>query len=161
MSFFAVLLLFFSLFHFPGLRRLRPLASARDRAAVALGFFFMGAGALHFAMPATYVPMIPPGLPGSPAGWVALSGALEVGLGAAVLVPRWRAGACVGLALLLVAILPANVHVAASSVAIDELPYPRWYFWLRVPFQAVYIGWSLWAGGQVPIRRRQRVLGGG
>lgn len=40
--------------------------------------------------------------------------------------------------------------MAVSSVAIEELPYPRWYFWLRIPFQAVFITWVLWAGSWIP-----------
>jgi uncharacterized membrane protein len=146
MTFFAILVSLFLLLHLPPIRGLRGLSSAQQRAAVALGLFFVGAGALHFLMPATYLPMIPPQLP-APRFWVYSSGLAEVVLGAAMLVPRWRRKAGFGLVLLLLAILPANVHVAVSSVAIEELPYPSWYFWLRIPFQGVYILWALWAGG--------------
>lgn len=148
MAFFAVLFALFLLFHLSPLRKMPALSTARKRAAVALGFFFIAAGALHFLRPSTYLEMIPPVFP-FPLAWVYVSGALEVGLGAAMLIPRWRRRAGVGLALLLLAILPANVHVAVSSVTIDELPYPSWYFWVRIPFQAVYFAWALWAGGLV------------
>ena len=90
--------------------------------------------------------MIPPFLP-SPRAWTYLSGLLEVAGGAGMLLPRSRRLAALGLMVLLVAILPANIHVAASSVSLADLPMPRWYFWVRLPFQLVYIGWVAWAGG--------------
>lgn len=151
MSFFAALLFFFAVFHLPPLRKLPALATTRDRAAVAMGVFFIGAGAFHFVRPETYMPMIPSLLP-APLFWVYASGALEIAGGAALFVRRWRRWAGIGLTCLLVAILPANIQVAIASVQIEELPFPRWYFWIRIPFQACYVVWALWAGG--PLFRR-------
>lgn len=148
MTFFLVLLSLFVLFHLPPLRSLPAFSTTRDRAAVAMGVFFIGAGMLHFARPETYLATIPPLLP-APSFWVYASGALEMGGGAAFLVRRWRRWVGLGLSILLLAILPANIHVAASSVAIEHLPFPAWYFWFRIPFQAVYVVWALWAGGHL------------
>ncbi|NMO19796.1 DoxX family membrane protein [Pyxidicoccus fallax] len=146
MSFALLLLTFFALLHLPPLRRLPALATPADRAAVAAGLFFIGAGVMHFLMPARYEAMIPPQLP-SPAFWVFLSGVAEVAGGVGILLRRTRRLAALGLIALLVAILPANIHEAVSNSASHVLPFPDWYFWLRIPFQLVYIAWVAWAGG--------------
>jgi uncharacterized membrane protein len=44
---------------------------------------------------------------------------------------------------LLVAVFPANVHMALSGGAMDGLRSATWYYWVRLPFQAVYIWWLL------------------
>lgn len=152
MSIFLLLLGLFLLLHLPPLARRPALATARQRAAVAAGFFFIVAGALHFLMPQTYLKMMPPALP-YPLFLVYLSGACEMLGGAGLLIPPTRRAAAWGLILLLLAVLPANVHVAMADVPLEALPYPRWYFWLRTPFQAVYLAWVAWAGGLWPLRR--------
>jgi uncharacterized membrane protein len=43
-----------------------------------------------------------------------------------------------------VAVFPANVYVAVADVAVDGQP-GGWYPWLRLPFQALFIGWVLWS----------------
>ncbi|AKF83723.1 hypothetical protein MFUL124B02_37530 [Myxococcus fulvus 124B02] len=155
MSFALVLLSFFALFHLPPLRRLPALSTPASRAAVAAGLFFIGAGVMHFLMPARYDAMIPPQLP-SPRFWTLLSGVLEVAGGVGLLLPRTRRLASLGLIALLVAILPANIHEAAANSASHVLPFPDWYFWLRLPFQLVYIAWVAWAGGLLPSQSRAR-----
>jgi uncharacterized membrane protein len=146
MTFSLVLLTFFALLHLPPLRRRPSLATPADRAAVAAGLFFIGAGFMHFLMPARYEAMIPPRLP-SPLFWVLLSGAFQVAGGVGMLLQRTRRLAALGLIALLLAILPANIHEAAANSASHVLPLPDWYFWLRIPFQLVYIAWVTWAGG--------------
>ncbi|MFP2928305.1 DoxX family protein [Pyxidicoccus sp. 3LG] len=160
MSFAILLLAFFLLLHLPPLRRLPALATPQERAAVAAGLFFVGAGVMHFVMPARYEAMIPPQLP-SPAFWVFLSGVLEVAGGLGLLLPRTRRLAAMGLIALLLAILPANIHEAASNSASHVLPFPDWYFWLRIPFQLVYVAWVAWAGGLWRIKSRARLAAHG
>jgi uncharacterized membrane protein len=144
MSFAVVLVSLFAVLSIPPLSRRPALRAPRDRAAIAAGLFFIGAGALHFAMPATYDAMVP--LPW-PRLWTYLSGVAEVAGGVGLITRRFRRPAALGLAALLLAILPANLNVALRDVPIEALPYPRWYFWLRIPFQAVYVAWVAWAGG--------------
>ncbi len=146
MSFSLVLLTLFLVLHLPPLRRLSALAAPKARAAVAAGLFFVGAGVMHFVMPARYASMIPPQLP-APAFWVFLSGVAEVLGGLGLLLPRTRRLAALGLIALLLAILPANIHEARANSASHVLPFPDWYFWLRIPFQLVYVAWVAWAGG--------------
>lgn len=146
MTFALVLLSFFALLHLPPLRRLPSLATPADRAAVAAGLFFIGAGVMHFLMPARYEAMIPPELP-APRLLVLLSGVFEVAGGVGMLLKRTRPLAALGLVALLLAVLPANIHEARANTASHVLPMPDWYFWLRIPFQAVYVAWVAWAGG--------------
>jgi uncharacterized membrane protein len=73
---------------------------------------------------------------------VALSGAAEVLLGALALVPQWRRGTGWGLIVLLIAVFPANLHMALHT---DRFPrIPAWLLWLRLPFQGVLIAWARW-----------------
>src|SRR4051812_30933963 len=91
-----------------------------------LGVLFILAGLNHFRAPDFYRRMMPPYLP-----WhdplVALSGVCEVMLGAAVLVPRWAPSAGWGLVAVLIAVFPANVHMALHSERFHELrPAALW-----------------------------------
>jgi uncharacterized membrane protein len=106
-----------------------------------LGVLFVLAGINHFARPRFYVAIMPPYLP-----WhlelVYLSGLCEVVLGALLLVPRFTHLAAWGLVALLVAVFPANLHMAVHP----EL-YPRIspvLLWVRLPLQGVLIAWAWW-----------------
>jgi uncharacterized membrane protein len=106
--------------------------------------FYIFAGVMHFVRPEYYRPMMPPYLP-----WhdflIFLSGVAEVGLGAAVLVPSIRPLAAWGIILLLVAIFPANVHIALNNVPLFGNPEGAGILnWVRLPFQAVLILWAWW-----------------
>ncbi|WP_342376429.1 hypothetical protein NVS55_34735 [Myxococcus stipitatus] len=153
MSFALVLLGLFLVLHLPPLRRRPSLSTPVLRAAMATGLFFIGAGVMHFVMPARYDALIPPQLPW-PRFWTLLSGALEVAGGVGMLSVKTRKLAAVGLIGLLLAILPANIHEAMANQASHVLPFPDWYFWVRIPFQLVYVAWVTWAGGLWPARTR-------
>src|SRR5690349_3853079 len=84
---------------------------------VVMAAFYVVAGANHFLRPDFYLVMMPPYLP-APAALVAISGAAEIALGLLVLVPAFRHPAAWGLVLLLVAIFPANVHIALHDVPV-------------------------------------------
>lgn len=120
------------------------LPERRSRAVglLALSLFFIVAGAYHFINPAFYVRIMPPGLP-TPLGLVYLSGLFEVVGGVAVLVPRVRAMAGWGLILLLVAVFPANVHMALHPELFPEIAPP--VLWFRLPIQGALVAWAYWA----------------
>lgn len=112
-----------------------------------MGILYMIAGALHFINPGAYRPMMPPYLP-----WhdflIFLSGVAELVLGAAVLVPALRTRAAWGIILLLIAIFPANVHIALYNVPLFGNPEGAGIInWIRLPFQAVLILWAWWYTG--------------
>lgn len=111
---------------------------------VLMAVFYFAAGINHFVNPDVYMPMMPPYLPWHRA-LILLSGAAEMGLGIAVLVPALRHVAAWGLILLLVAIFPANLHIALYNVPLFGNPvgFGVWN-WARLPFQAVLIAWAWW-----------------
>ncbi len=106
-----------------------------------LGAAFILAGANHFLHPALYVRIMPPYLP-----WhvflVGLSGVCEAGLGALLLFPAFTCLAAWGLIALLVAVFPANLHMALHAGEFAE--FSRVALWVRLPVQALLIGWVYW-----------------
>jgi uncharacterized membrane protein len=106
-----------------------------------LGLFFVMAGVMHFAKADQYARIVPPYLPW-PNAIVAVSGVAEIALGLLVLVPRFRVAAAWGLVALLVAVFPANVHMAIHT---DQFPeFAPVLLWIRLPMQALLIAWAYW-----------------
>jgi uncharacterized membrane protein len=90
------------------------------------------------------MPMMPPYLP-----WhrflVYLSGLAEVVLGIGLLVPRWRSVSAWGIIALLIAIFPANLHIALHNVPVFGAEEGAGIFnWIRLPLQGVLILWAWW-----------------
>ncbi len=107
-----------------------------------LAVFFLAAGANHFRTPGIYVGMMPPGLPW-PAALNAIAGVAEILGGIGLLVPATRRLAGWGLIVLLVAVFPANVHVALAG-QMPGTDFSPLTLWLRLPFQGVFIAWVCW-----------------
>jgi len=100
------------------------------------GGLFVLAGSLHFLRPAMYEAIMPPYIPGH-RELVLISGAAEVAGGIAVLVPGMQRPARWWLLALLVAVFPANLHMALNPEEIKGLPsVPPWLLWARLPLQA-------------------------
>jgi uncharacterized membrane protein len=106
---------------------------------ILLGAFFILAGIAHFVRPGVYLKIMPPYLPW-PLGLVYLSGICEAGLGVLVLIPRYTKLAAWGLIALLIAVFPANVHMALHPELYP--PIPPAALWLRLPLQGVFIAWA-------------------
>lgn len=109
-----------------------------------LALFFIVAGANHFLAPDIYLGMMPPWLPFKAAANL-VSGAAEIAGGLGLLIPSLRRPAAWGLIALLVAIFPANLHVALQG-NLPGLDAPPWVLWARLPFQVVFIAWVVWVG---------------
>lgn len=106
--------------------------------------FYIVAGIMHFIRPDYYVPMMPPYLPGHDA-LIFLSGIAELVLGVAVLVPSLRSMAAWGIIILLIAIFPANLHIALNNVPVFGAAEGAGAMnWVRLPFQLVLILWAWW-----------------
>lgn len=121
-----------------------PAVDERSLLARLFGPFFVGAGILHFVMPATYEAIVPPWLPAHRL-LVYLSGVAEAAGGAATLHPRTRrAGSWWSIATL-VAVFPANLYMALNP---DRYPVPggRVALWARLPVQIAFIVWARAAG---------------
>ena len=115
---------------------------ARSRAALAA--FFGLAGTMHFARPRPYEAIVPPALAGRRREVVAVSGAAEIVGGAAVLLPATRRFGRWWLLALLLAVFPANVHMALHPEQVPGLNLrrlPRWVLWARLPLQPLAMLW--------------------
>ena len=104
-----------------------------------MGALFVAAGVNHFANPDFYRRIMPPYLP-----WhselVLISGAFEILGGVGLLVPRLSVPAAWGLIALLLAVFPANVHMALHP---EEFPrFPPAVLWGRLPLQGALIVWA-------------------
>ena len=128
----------------------RASAVAHERAApgavvarvifkVVFALFFIVGGVNHFAHADFYMPMMPDYLP-SHVLLVQLSGVAEVLLGGALLVPRLERLAAWGILALLVAVFPANLHMALHP---DRFPtIAPAMLWLRLPLQLPLLAWA-------------------
>lgn len=110
------------------------------RAARGLAFFFVVAGTLHFIRPREYEAIVPPYVPRA-REVVAVSGVAEILGGLSALSPRLRPFTRWWLTALLVAVFPANVHLAVRPEQVRSLSIPRWLLWARLPAQAVFVAW--------------------
>ncbi len=107
-----------------------------------LAVFLVVAGANHFRTPEIYLGMMPPWLP-APAVLNAIAGGAEILGGIGILVPRTRRLAGWGLVFLLMAVFPANVHVALEG-KMPGTSFSPLTLWLRLPVQVAFIAWVWW-----------------
>ena len=110
----------------------------------ALAAFFTFAGAMHFTIPKRYEATVPDYIPIPARDAVVYSGLAEVAGGLAVISPTTRRVARWWLTGLLIAVFPANVHMAVSPEQVEGLDLnriPRWALWARLPFQPLMIWW--------------------
>lgn len=106
-----------------------------------LALLFVGAGVNHFIHTDFYSNIIPPYLPWHEA-LVYVSGVFEVALGVLLLVPGVTALAACGLIALMIAVFPANVHMALHP---DQYPaFGPVALWIRLPVQGLLIAWAYW-----------------
>lgn len=105
------------------------------------GAAFVVAGLNHFRNPGFYVGIMPTYLPW-PLALVYISGVAEAVLGALLLFPTWTVLAAWGLIALLIAVFPANVHMAMHPDLYPSVP-PTWLL-IRLPVQGLLIAWAYW-----------------
>ena len=106
----------------------------------ALGAFFLAAGTLHFTHRRHYQAIVPDYLPAHrELVWV--SGVAEILGGLASQHPRTRRSAGWWLAATLVAVFPANLHMAVHAERYPRFPPALLY--ARLPLQAVLAAWAL------------------
>ena len=104
------------------------------------GPLFVFTGALHFAAPKVYARIVPPYLPAHEA-LVYASGVAEIAGGVGLMVPRWRQLGGWWLIATLLAVFPANLHMALHADEYPEVPGGPVSLYARLPFQAVFIAW--------------------
>jgi uncharacterized membrane protein len=105
------------------------------------GVGFVLAGINHFVKTDFYVGIMPPYLP-----WhkelVYLSGVFEIVLGVLLLIPQFTVVAAWGLIALLIAVFPANLHMALNTTLYPTIS--PILLWIRLPLQGVLIAWAYW-----------------
>ena len=108
--------------------------------------FYTFAGFNHLMNPAFYLAIMPPDMPDP--RWInVLSGLAEIVLGVFVLEPRTRVFAAWGIIALLIAIVPANIHVATANIGLpggEPGTGNALLNWIRLPFQALFVLWAWW-----------------
>jgi uncharacterized membrane protein len=105
-----------------------------------LAVFFMAAGLLHFLRPGMYEEIVPDYMPAH-RELVLVSGGAEIAGALALIPPRTRRVGGFWLIGLLVAVFPANLHMALHP---DRYPgLPPALLWARLPLQPLAIWWAL------------------
>lgn len=148
---------------FCGLLGLRALGvpALRDRSWVlflrwALGCMFLLTASAHWGpMRADLVRMVPPAFP-DPGLLVTISGIAEIAGAIGLWIPRVARFAAGGLALLLIAVFPANVHAAHAGLSLAGEPVSPLI--VRLPEQLLFLS-AVLAAGFWPIRRRATETG--
>jgi uncharacterized membrane protein len=118
-------------------------ARLRRPARIALGLLFIGASTFHFTATDIELQLVPSFLPWRRAA-IVITGILEFLGGVGILIPRFQQAAGRGLALLLVAIFPANMYHTVKRKQYQGFTGTPFYHILRWPMQGVLIWWTLW-----------------
>lgn len=109
------------------------------------GPLFIFAGIMHFVIPRTYESIVPEYLPAH-REIVYASGVAEALSGAALLYPRTRRLGMWAAIATLIAVFPANVHMALNPDRYPDVPGGAVALWARLPFQLLFIAWAYAAG---------------
>ncbi|HEV7774458.1 MAG TPA: hypothetical protein VGO48_14350 [Conexibacter sp.] len=114
------------------------------RSARSFGRFFIFAGVMHFVIPRTYEAIVPDQLPAR-RELVYASGVAEIAGGLAVMHPRTRRLGSLWSIATLLAVFPANVHMALHPERY-RVPGGRRSLYMRLPVQLLFIAWARAAG---------------
>ena len=131
----------------------RRRSTWQDHVRRGFGVAMIVAGLSHLGRPEPFLQHLPSWMPW-PDATVAVTGVIEIALGALMFWSRLRDRVGVVLAAYLLAVFPANVYVAIEGIDVQgqpDGPYP----WLRLPLQAVFVFLAWWstrtpAGDPVP-----------
>jgi uncharacterized membrane protein len=115
------------------------MATFKTLTRFVLGAAFVVAGLNHFRNPGFYVGIVPPYLPW-PVALVYISGVAEIVLGALLWFPPFTVAAAWGLMALLIAVFPANVHMAVHPELYPAISPTA--LWVRLPIQGLLIAWA-------------------
>ena len=105
--------------------------------------FWIFAGVMHFVIPRQYEAIVPPRLERWKREVVVASGVAEIAGGLAIVPDRTRTAARWWLIATLVAVYPANVHMALHPEKFPKIPPAA--LWARLPLQGIF-GLLTWRG---------------
>ncbi|BBM87804.1 DoxX family protein [Candidatus Uabimicrobium amorphum] len=106
---------------------------------ILFGLFFIAAGIGHFVNTAFFMSIMPPYLPWHLA-LVYISGVIEIILGVSLMIKRFQALAAWGIVALLIAVSPANIHMAMNPELFPQFGVTALYVRL-----VIQVGLILWA----------------
>ena len=98
--------------------------------------FWLFAGAMHFVIPRQYEAIVPPAIARWKKEVVVVSGIAEMAGGLAILPEGSRRGARWWLLATLVAVYPANIHMALHPEQFPKIP--RLALYVRLPIQGLF-----------------------
>jgi uncharacterized membrane protein len=130
--------------------RFRPFGTMQRVLRVLVVLPLLVSGIAHLVMPAAMAQIVPPIFPMKTL-LVILSGMAELAGAAGLFVPRTSRIASLSLALLMIAIFPANIYVAGQMVHGIYMPAVP----TRLLMQMIYIALVLMAGWGRPVLRHQ------
>ncbi len=107
----------------------------------ALALVMVVAGSLHFIATDAYVGIMPDYLP-LHLELVYISGVFEILFGLGLLRANTRELSGMGLILLYLAVLPANLNMALNDIQPAGFHIPALLLWARLPLQLVFIYWA-------------------
>jgi uncharacterized membrane protein len=102
---------------------------------------FIFAGAMHFVIPRVYESIVPDYLPWR-RGLVYASGIAEIAGGSAVICPRTRVFGSWWSISTLLAVFPANVHMARHPERYQKVPGGQATLIARLPLQLLFVAWA-------------------
>ncbi len=103
---------------------------------IAAAAFWVLAGTMHFVIPRQYEAIVPPSISRWKKELVVASGVAEIAGGLAILPESTRRGARWWLLATLVAVYPANIHMAINSTDFPKIPAAA--LWARLPVQGLF-----------------------
>ncbi|MEM1104405.1 MAG: hypothetical protein AAGH48_09885 [Pseudomonadota bacterium] len=109
-----------------------------------LALFFFTAGLCHFVFDAAFARIVPPALP-YPLAIVWATGVMEVAFAAALLQRRQLRWVGWVLCAYLLAVLPANIHMALTGMALGPFGASEAVLWGRAALQFPLIALVFWA----------------
>lgn len=117
---------------------MRSLTPPRLRLAA----FFLSSGILHLTLLRRFFErIVPPWIPVDRTLVNQAAGAAEIAGGVLALVPGAERPARRYLTLLLLAVFPANIHMALRPADVGAERLPRWALWARLPLQYTIVSW--------------------
>ena len=116
---------------------------AKKLARLILAMLFIAGSVFHFVASEVELQLIPPFLPWRRAA-LSITGVFELLGGVGLLIPRFQRRAGQGLAVLLVAIFPANVYHTLTRKRFHGLTRSPLYHIVRWPMQGILIWWAWW-----------------
>jgi uncharacterized membrane protein len=122
---------------------------------VLFGAFFVVAGVTHFTNRDFFTSIVPPYLPW-PELLVYVSGVAEIALGVLLMVPATTRIAAWGLIALLIAVFPANIHMAMNPQLYPDTPLAA--LLIRLPLQGLLVAVAFWFTRGAGIAARSQAL---